>query len=96
MTFFYFLVFTSGKFLEALGNEIGTGLVFFPFILIFEQCVFIRLLTGISATYQFNRIPFWIQNIGAWYQHEKRKLGNSDCDLIHKTRLESLLGYIAF
>ena len=33
-----FLVLTSGKFLEALGRRIGTGLVFLPFIFIFEQC----------------------------------------------------------
>ena len=33
-----FLVLTSGKFLEALESGIGTGLVFLPFIFIFEQC----------------------------------------------------------
>ena len=33
-----FLVLTSGKSLETLGSRIGTGLVFLPFIFIFEQC----------------------------------------------------------
>ena len=35
--FFSFLVLTSGKFLLALGREIGTGSIFLPFIFTFEQ-----------------------------------------------------------